>query len=164
MMPFVWFFFGGGGTPLSNLLDCVMGCRGAVPHKTSWFLILSVDNRIDHCLPRTCCPLPLPFTAEGKGPRCPARSPITLYGNRLFQGVKNRVVKHSADSPRDWFKKNKNKKDIEISRNPDTYNWDFMPCFLTDPKPHSVLLQSKYFPEEWDERKCFSGFIWFLFL
>lgn len=83
-------------------------CQRVRPHKTPWFLILSVDNQIDRHVPRTC-PLPIPFPLHP--PKRWAHAVHPALQSRLFRPgyfmgrMRHWVVKRSTVSPRDKCKK-----------------------------------------------------------
>lgn len=153
MMPFVCFL----GTSLSNLLDSAKAWRGVVPHKTSWFLILSADNQIDHRLLLHLLPSTLPCTPKEIGPRCPSCSPITPFRNRLFQEENGELGGQgllSVSQRRVFGEKEKTEKTLKFPRIL-THLIEISCPIFSEIRKLALFYREQYFPKERDEGKCF---------
>lgn len=123
--------------------------------KPPWFLILSVDNQIDRCLPYTCSPRS--STPKEIGPHCPSCSPIRLFRPGYFRGrMRHWVFKHFSVSSRDKC----------VNKKKGKYNALKFPRILTrlieiscpifsEIRNLVLFYRKQYFPEDQDERKCF---------
>lgn len=148
MMPFICVSFGG---ELHFLISWTLWrlARERRHLKPPWFLILSADNQIDRCLPRTCSPLLHLYPAQ----RWAHAVHPALQSDYLDQAISRGRLRH-------WVVKGSSVS--QISQDLDTSNWDFMAYFLRDSKKLRPVPPQAEFPQGWGWKKMFSGFIWFL--